>query len=225
MNYLDYVKNSIRRSTIRSLVAYVILLALAGLSAFASFTYQQSIRLLDMLPVPSTVAGAFFLIISLFLVYVLIQTIGSLRRGQVFTDFLESIRKFGDPPTVCAHVDRLPKSDLCSLGDFRCDEKYVAYLRGDRALVRPTHHIVWGYIQDPSARRSAPGTTSRPQATQNVVLRMTERESLVLRTQNLAKAEALLQFIQERCPQMTAGYSVKYESSYAKNPENLRLKK
>lgn len=225
MNYQDTIKDNIRRAQIKSLIIYVVLLLISASGMYACFTSGQTVRLLDLIPVSPTISGIVFVVITAFLLAVIAQTLRSLLHKKVYTELFESIKKFGNPETIFEHVGKMPKCDLCIRGDFRCDRKYVAFTQGDLVLLQPTRQIVWGYVQDTASKstsRKSMLPESKPRPSQDVTLRLIGRQTLKLHTKSVEDAEKLLAFVQECCPGMTSGYSVKYESIYAKNPENLR---
>ncbi len=225
MNYQNTIKENIKRAQIKSLIIYAILLLISASGAYACFTSGQTVRLLDMIPVPPTFSGVFFVVITAFLLTLIAQTLRSLLQKKIYAGLLENVKKFGNPETIFAHIENIPRSELCIRGDFRCDKKYVAFSQGDLVLLQPSRQIVWGYVQDTSSRsgsRKSLLPDSQPKPSQDVTLRLAGRQTLKLHTKNPGDAEKLLAFIQECCPGMTSGYSVKYESIYAKNPENLR---
>lgn len=224
MNYQNTIKENIRHAQIKSLIIYAILLLISASGAYACFTSGQAVRLLDLISVPPTFSGIFFIIITAFLLTLIAQTLRSLLHKKIYTGLLESIKKFGNPETIFEYVEKIPSSELCIRGDFRCDKKYVAFSQGDLVLLQPSRQIVWGYVQDNSSKSSRKGLLPDAPAkpSQDVTLRLAGRQTLKLHTKNPENAEKLLAFIQECCPGMTSGYSVKYESIYAKNPENLR---
>lgn len=225
MTYQDTLRKNIRRSQLRSVALYAILALITASGAYSFFADGQTIRLMDLIPVPPMVSGGIFLVITAFLLALIAQTLRSALHNKVYRELEDNIKKFGNPDAVFAHVEKLPKSELCTRGDFRCDKKYVSFLQGDLVLLQPSRQIVWGYLRDdvpkaPSRRGLLPA--AQPKATNEVVLRLTGRQTLKLTAKNEDAARRLLASVQECCPTMTSGYSIKYESVYAKNPENLR---
>lgn len=223
MNYKNSVKRSIKRSNIKFLILYTLLALLSGSGALSFFTTGDSLNLLDLIPVPSTIAGGIFLVLFLFLIYLDLQALIAAIQGKAYLEWLDSVERLGNPESVLEYVETMPKCELCTHGDFRCDEKYVAYSLGDIAILQPAQNIVWGYLQAPSSktssrRDSAPKTNE----TQNVVLRLNNRKNMIIRTKNKENAEKLLEFVHTCSPDMTTEYSAKLENIYAKNPDKLR---
>lgn len=223
MNYKNSIKRSITRSNIKFLILYTLLALIAGSGALSFFTTGNSLNLLDLIPVPSTIAGGIFLVLFLLLLYLDIQTLLSTVRSSAYADWLDNLNRLGDPDSILDYVEHMPKSSLCTQGDFRCDENYVAYSLGDLAVLQPSRNIVWGYLQAPASKTSyKKDATHKTNEPPNVVLRLTNRQNIIVRTKNQENAKKLLDYIQTCSPDMTTEYSAKLENLYAKNPEKLR---
>ena len=221
MNYRDKIRRNIRRANIKYLIIYTVFALIAGSGAYYFFTEGQSMKLLDLIPVPAPVSGAIFLILCAFLANLDAHTLAGILHERAFSKLMEDIKKFGKPEEVFSYVEQMPKSELCSQGDFRCDKKYVAFALSDLALIQPTRNLVWGYLQAP-AKTSKRLTEQDLKNVRNVVLRFKNKDTLIVRTKSQENAEKLLAYVEECCPTMTSGYSYKLETVYKKNPENLR---
>lgn len=223
MSYQDYVKRNIRRAGIRSVLLYTILALLSGLSALSFFTSGNSVELLDMLPIPANVSGTIFLIVFLFVTAVDLQAIWAAVQNKAYRQLLDGVKKFGAPDSVFAYVEQMPKSELCSLGDFRCDKKYTAYTRGDVAILQPTRNIVWGYLQGPSAKSdSRKHSEPKTNVPYNIVICFKTGDILTLRAKDKERAEKLLASIEELSPTMAVGYSSKLAALFKRDPEKVR---
>ena len=154
MDYRKEVKESIRKSNIKFIILYLLFALISGAGAYSFYTSKNSVKLLDMIPLPPMAGCVVFLILFFLTGSMAIRTIRAFIQNSGFTDLEKTVREFGKPDEVFSYIGKMEKSPLCNNGDFRFDKKYIAYCLGNTALIQPTRNLVWGYLQAPAGASS-----------------------------------------------------------------------
>lgn len=222
MDYRKEVKESIRKSNIKFIVLYLLFALISGAGAYSFYTSKNSVKLLDMIPLPPMAGCVVFLILFFLTGSMAIRTIRAFIQNSGFSDLEKTVSEFGKPDEVFSYIGKMEKSPLCNNGDFRFDKKYIAYYLGNTALIQPTRNLVWGYLQAPAGASSKKSPEELLKQSKSVVLRFQNSATIIVSSKNNDDAQNLLAQVNERCPLMTNGYSAKLEHVYKKDPNRLR---
>ncbi len=227
MSYQEQLKKKLNRSNIKYLFLYAFLTLLCLGGTLSGVTSGNSVRLLNIVSMPTTIMGVIFLFLFVVMLIMLVRTLRAMITQKAYKDLCKEVKSYGNPDSIFAYIGKLPKNKLCTHGELRFDKKYFSYILDDLCIIRPMSQVDWGYLEGEVSAAKAAQRRNRfmqgpPSDPPEVDLLLEDNRVLNLRASNKEKAEQLLKEIKKANPMMAIGFNEKNASIYKNNPKNLR---